>query len=42
MWTYSKAERVMLEMLYWMGASFLFVYLTVMVLVPVLASFRLV
>jgi len=40
-WTYSKAESGAIEVLYYMGMSFLFVYLTVMLFVPALSGFRL-
>ena len=41
MWTYSAAESGAITTLYYMGMSFLLVYLTVMLLVPVFSSFRL-
>lgn len=42
MWTFSKAESAALETLCWLTGSFFFVYLMVTLVVPVLASFRLV
>lgn len=40
-WTFSRAESEAVNAAGWMMVTFLFVYLTVMLFVPMLASFRL-
>lgn len=40
-WTFSKAESEAVNAAGWMAVTFMMVYLTVMLFVPVLASFRL-